>query len=180
MRSFDEDLKRAVDYHGHICAGQVLGVRMARLGLSLLGIKEPESYRDLIVFIETDRCLADAIGTVTNCKIGRRRLKVYDFGKMAASFYDLESKKGYRIYKKYIKHADKGEDLVEFFNKLSDEELFTVEEVRIELNPWDLPGRPLVVKTCESCGEEILDGRHLEGPNGIMCKACSGERYYGK
>ena len=79
MTSFDEDLKRAVDYHGHICAGQIIGVRMARLGLSLLNIDEPNTYRDLIVFIETDRCLADAIGTVTNCKIGRRRLKVYDF-----------------------------------------------------------------------------------------------------
>lgn len=180
MKTFEEDLKDAIEYHGHICAGQVLGVRMGRLGLRLLNIEEAEKYRDLIVFIETDRCLADAIGTVTNCKIGRRRLKVYDFGKMAASFYDLNTGKAYRIYKKYNKHAEKGQDLVEFFNSLTDEELFSVEEVDIKLNPWDLPGKPLMVEICELCGEEILDGRHLDIDGKIICKSCNGERYYGR
>lgn len=178
MNTFEQDLKEAVEYHGHICAGQIIGVRMARLGLKLLEIDNPKEYRDLIVFIETDRCLADAVGTVTNCKIGRRRLKVYDFGKMAATFYDMNSKRAVRIYKKYEKHADKGEDIKEFFKRVSDEELFSVEEVKIELKPWDLPGKPLVVKRCSKCQEEILDGRHLESEGKTLCKSCSGQIYY--
>lgn len=180
MKTFEEDLKRAVDYHGHLCAGQLVGVRMARLGLKLLAIEDADSYRDLIVFIETDRCLADAIGTVTNCKIGRRRLKVYDFGKMAATFYDLGTGRAYRIYKKYRKHPGPDQDLLEFFDGLDDDKLFDIEEVDIRLEAWDLPGRPLVVKFCSECGEEVLDGRHLDGEFGIICRACDGERYYGR
>ncbi|MEG1585083.1 MAG: FmdE family protein, partial [Anaerovorax sp.] len=72
MISFHEDLERAVKYHGHLCSGQVLGVRMARMGMRLLGIEDPDNFRDLIAYVETDRCIADAVGTVTGCKLGRR------------------------------------------------------------------------------------------------------------
>ena len=99
---------------------------------------------------------------------------------MAATFYDLKTEKAYRIYKKYNKHAGSDEDLLGFFNKLTDQDLFTVKEVDIELKPWDLPGRPLVVETCENCREEILDGRHLEVDGCILCKACNKEKYYGE
>ena len=28
MRSFEEDLNRAIAFHGHLCGGQITGVRM--------------------------------------------------------------------------------------------------------------------------------------------------------
>lgn len=179
MNSFIEDLKEASDYHGHLCSGQILGVRMARYGLKLLNIDEPKEYRDLIVYIETDRCLADAIGTVTNCKVGKRTLKVKDFGKMAATFYDIKSGNAYRIYKKFNKYADKNEDIVEFFNEYSDEELFDIEEVRVNIKLEDFPGPPIKETICSKCGEEILDGKEVVKDGRDYCKYCLGEDYYG-
>lgn len=180
MNSLAEDLKIASDYHGHLCAGQILGVRMARFGLDLLNIDNPKKYRDLIVYIETDRCLADAIGTVTNCKIGKRNLKVKDYGKMAATFYDINSKKAYRIYKKFDKYASKDQDIVEFFNNYSNDELFSVEEVVVNIKPEDLPGPPIKETVCDLCGEEILDGKEIIKDGKNYCKYCVGDNYYVK
>ena len=178
MSTFREDLDRAVAYHGHLCSGQIIGVRMARLGLSLLGIEDAAHYRDLIVYIESDRCIADAIGTISCCKMGRRRLKWMDYGKTAATFLDLQSGKAFRIYRKYRVYPPEGTDLVDFFEGVSDKELFTVEEVSVHLMPGDLPGPPSDVQVCCFCGEEILDGRQVLREGKICCKACADGAYY--
>lgn len=180
MNGFYEDLKEASNYHGHLCSGQVLGVRMARLGLKILEIDNPKNYKDLIVYIETDRCLADAIGTVTGCKIGKRTLKVKSFGKMAATFYDIRTKKSFRIYKKFNEYAKEGEDIVEFFNRFSDKDLFNIEEVKLNIKKEDLPGPPCKVEKCSICHEEILHGNEVIKGNRIICKSCNGEQYYEK
>ncbi|RPF42175.1 formylmethanofuran dehydrogenase subunit E [Hydrogenoanaerobacterium saccharovorans] len=178
MNSFREDLKRAVDYHGHLCSGQVLGVRMARMGLRLLGIDDPLAFRDLIVYVETDRCIADAVGTVTGCKIGRRRLKWMDYGKTAVSFLNLQDGQAVRIYREKLIYPADGEDLVEFYEALSDEELFIAQPIEIPIRPEDMPGKPIMAATCEICGEEVIDGRHIQVDGHIFCKGCHGGHYY--
>src|SRR5882757_7821190 len=99
MQTFDELLREAEIAHGHLCAGQILGVRMAMLGCKRLGIDEPKSKdrKRLVTFVEIDRCATDAIGVVTGCRLGKRALKFRDWGKMAASFLDLETGKAIRI-----------------------------------------------------------------------------------
>ncbi|MEG0292599.1 MAG: FmdE family protein [Anaerovoracaceae bacterium] len=178
MKTFDEDLKAAVDYHGHLCSGQILGVRMARMGARLLSIDEPTANRDLIVYVESDRCLTDAIGTVTGCKLGRRRLKWMDYGKTAASFLDLSTGKAYRIWREKLIYPSENEDMVAFYNKFSDEELFKFKEVTITPRAEDLPGKPLTITKCEICGEEIIDGREIKIDGHIFCKGCHGGHYY--
>jgi len=177
-RTFDEDLKQAVSFHGHLCAGQIIGTRIARIALRYFEIEDPDSYRDLVAFVEADRCLADALTSVAGCHIGKRRLKWHDFGKMAASFYDMNAKKAIRIASKNFEKAKPGEDLVEFFNQFSDEEMFRIQEVELELTEYDLPGSPKVHVVCESCGEHVLDNRHVEKDGKILCKACAGEPLY--
>lgn len=178
MRSFQEDLDRAVAYHGHLCSGQIIGVRMARLGLKTLGIEDPDTYRDLIVYLECDRCLADAVGTVTGCTLGKRRLKWFDYGKTAATFLDLHTGRAIRIYRKLRVFPPDGADLVQFFNGYSDEELFTIAEVEVDVKPTDLPGKPLDAQVCAFCGEEVIDGRQMEKDGKCCCKACFGGGYY--
>lgn len=180
MRTFREDLTEAIAYHGHLCSGQILGVRMARMAMSYLGIQDPKNYRDLIVYVETDRCLADAIGTVTGCKIGRRRLKWMDYGKTAASFLDLQTKKAVRILRTKHIYPPEDTDMIEFYESMKYEELFELREVEILIRPEDLPGKPLVVTRCEICKEEILDGRHIEIDGHIFCKGCHQGHYYRK
>src|SRR5579862_4532649 len=99
MESFDELLKLAEVAHGHLCAGQVLGVRMAMLGCMRLGIDEPRGRdrKRLVTFVEIDRCATDAIGVVTGCRLGKRALKFRDWGKMAATFIDLPSGRALRV-----------------------------------------------------------------------------------
>lgn len=181
MNTFDQDLKQAVQYHGHICAGQILGVRMARLGCKLLGIDDPHAYRDLVVYIECDRCLTDAIGTVTGCKLGKRTLKWRDFGKSAATFLNLKNGEAYRIYKQTDKRAPKGSDLVEFFNTIPDDEMFRYKKVKVNYNESDLPGKPVEAVVCSICDEEVTDRRHLFLDNKTVCKYChtnKDQQYY--
>jgi formylmethanofuran dehydrogenase subunit E len=93
MLSLDEYLREAEAAHGHLCAGQVLGVRLAMLGIEKLGIEDPrgKDRKRLVTFVEIDRCATDAISLVTGCRLGKRALKFRDWGKMAATFVDLAS-----------------------------------------------------------------------------------------
>src|SRR3989440_12338202 len=99
MKSLDEYLHDAEQAHGHLCAGQILGVRLAILGLEKLGIDDPrgKDRKRLVTFVEIDRCATDAIAVVTGCRLGKRALKFRDWGKLAATFVDLESGKAVRI-----------------------------------------------------------------------------------
>ncbi|NTU89952.1 MAG: formylmethanofuran dehydrogenase [Actinobacteria bacterium] len=177
-RSFEEDLAQAIEFHGHLCAGQVLGTRVTRIGLSYFGIDEPEKYRDLIAIVEADRCLADAVATVCRCSLGRRRLKWHDLGKMAATFYDIATDKAIRVYVSGMAHAPKDADVVEFYNQFSDEEFFTVQEVTVDLTEFDLPGRPKRKVLCEQCGEQVQDGRDVQVEGRTLCKTCAGIDVY--
>src|SRR5215469_15015487 len=98
----DELLHEAELAHGHLCAGQILGVRMAMLAMNRLGIRSPRKRtlpggelnpdrKRPVVFVEIDRCATDAIGVVTGARVGKRALKLRDWGKMAATFIDLDA-----------------------------------------------------------------------------------------
>ncbi len=180
MSSLHEDLERAAFYHGHLCSGQVLGVRMARYACRLLNIENPTTSKRLIVYVESDRCIADAIGTVTGCKLGKRTLKWMDFGKTAATFIDLKDNRAIRVRSICHKYPEEGENLELFFSQFSDEELFAVEDVIIDLKPGDMPGRPSEIQVCECCKEEVLDGKHVIRDGKILCRHCAGECYYRK
>ncbi|MGZ4813555.1 MAG: FmdE family protein, partial [Terriglobales bacterium] len=99
MKSLDEYLREAEVAHGHLCAGQVLGVRMAMLGLQKLGIEDPrgKDRKSLVTFVEIDRCATDAVAVVTGCRLGKRALKFRDWGKVAATFVDVSDGRAYRI-----------------------------------------------------------------------------------
>src|SRR5579885_3870992 len=98
MLTLDEYLDEAGRAHGHMCAGQVLGVRMAMAGCREIGIDDPKAQRkSIIAFVEIDRCAADAVSVVTGCRLGKRALKFRDWGKVAATFVDVETGKAVRI-----------------------------------------------------------------------------------
>ena len=178
MRTFMEDLQEATEYHGHLCGGQILGVRMARAGLGALGIDDPKAFRDLVVYVECDRCLTDAIGTVTNCKLGKRNLKWMDYGKSAATFLNTQTGKAVRVRTTRYFAAPEGADLVEFFNAIPDEEMFEFTAVKVHYRPEDLPGKPLDRMTCPACKEEVTDGRQVVRDGTALCKACAEGAYY--
>src|ERR1700687_3501997 len=99
MKSLPEYESQAEAAHGHMCAGQVLGLRMALYGMSLLGLEDPAGAdrKRLVTFVEIDRCATDAIPIVTGCRLGKRALKFRDFGKVAATFCDLRDGRAVRV-----------------------------------------------------------------------------------
>lgn len=178
MRSFREDVEAAVAYHGHLCSGQCIGVKMARYGLRLLGLDPIEDRKRIMVFVETDRCPADSIGIVTGCKVGKRTYRSLDYGKIAASFVDLETRRAVRIHRKVRMHPADGEDMISFYETLPDEAIFSAREVVIDIAECDLPGMPTAIVDCHLCGEDVTDGRHVMVDGKPTCKACAGMAYY--
>lgn len=189
MKSLQEYLVAAAEHHGHMCPGQVLGVRMAMLGLKELGIDDPVRFRKrLLTFVEIDRCATDAVSLVTGCRLGKRTLKYRDYGKVAATFVDLEAHRAVRVVARedsrqkakamFVELADPYKQQLEAYKVMDDAELFTVREVRVRLKPQDLPGRPHARVLCQVCGEGVNDGRERWVEGRVLCQNCAGESYY--
>lgn len=175
ITTFEQDIEIAKGYHGHLCAGMVLGIRMARYALGQMGIEDPRSDRDLIVYVELSRCPADAVYAVTGITVGRRRLKLADMGKFAMTFVDTRENRAVRaIPRDEVPHMPHGEDPIAFFASYSDEELFEVRPVTVEIPLEEMPGSPTRHSVCDSCKEEVLDGREVERDGRTLCQSCAG------
>ncbi|MDR1045447.1 MAG: FmdE family protein [Candidatus Adiutrix sp.] len=176
--TWQQDLERAIAYHGHLCGGQILGVRMARAGLRWLGLEQGTDLKDLVVFLESDRCIADAVYVITGLTLGRRRVKLMPYGKTAMSFLDLATGRACRLTVKVKDRAPKGVDLVDFWSGYSDDELLDCRAVEIKLPPEEGPGKPVFVARCDQCGDEIIDRREVLREGRTLCRACLGDCYY--
>jgi formylmethanofuran dehydrogenase subunit E len=190
MKSLDEYLRDAEQAHGHLCAGQVLGVRLAMLGLAKLGIDDPRGNdrKRLVTFVEIDRCATDAISLVTGCRLGKRALKFRDWGKLAATFVDLTNGKAIRIAAKESSKAlarqmhpeleSKNQQQMLAYREMSDDDLFTTQWVKVELPAEEFPGFKGDRIVCEACGEGINFRREVRRDGKILCRACAGDKYY--
>jgi len=190
MKSLDEYLLDAEQAHGHLCAGQVLGVRMAMLGLQKLGIDDPrgKDRKRLVTFVEIDRCATDAVAVVTGCRLGKRALKFRDWGKVAATFVDVSAGRAVRIVARESSKAlarslqpeiaDKNRQQRLAYREMPDQELFDVQGVKVELPPEEFPGYKGERVVCQACGEGINFRREVRRDGKILCRGCAGERYY--
>jgi formylmethanofuran dehydrogenase subunit E len=189
MKILEEYMALAAQNHGHMCPGQVLGIRMAMLGLKSLAIDDPVKYRKrLVTLVEIDRCATDAVSLVTGCRLGKRSLKFLDFGKVAATFVDLETHRAVRIVARddsrekakamFPELAEPAKQQLAAYQVMDDKDLFILKPVRVKLKPEDLPGRPCSRVTCEQCGEGINDGRERRVSGRVLCRSCAGESYY--
>lgn len=190
MKSFDEYLLDAEKAHGHLCAGQVLGVRLAMLGLVKLGIDDPhgKDRKRLVTFVEIDRCATDAVAVVTGCRLGKRALKFRDWGKVAATFVDVSTGKAIRIAAKesskalakqmHPEIANKNQQQMLAYREITDDDLFTFQWVKVYLPPEEFPGYKGERVVCELCGEGINFRREVRTEGKVLCRACAGESYY--
>src|SRR6267154_564327 len=152
MRTLAEYEVLAAAAHGHMCAGQILGLRMAIHGLDLLGVEDPEGKdrKRLVTFVEIDRCATDAIPVVTGCRLGKRALKFRDFGKVAATFCDLQKDCAVRVVAKesskqraremFPEMEDKNQQQMRAYREMPQEDLFDIQWVRVRVGPEDMPG----------------------------------------
>jgi len=202
MQTFDALLREAEVAHGHLCAGQILGVRMAMLGCERLGVDDPKGAdrKRLVTFIEIDRCATDAIAVVTGCRLGKRAIKFRDWGKMAATFVDLtlplrctddtptykairiaaleSSKQRARDLYPHIENKNQQQMLA--YRELPDAELFGEEWVSVPIHPREMPGYKSARIACEVCGEGVNYDREVHLAEKILCQGCAfpDTRYY--
>jgi formylmethanofuran dehydrogenase subunit E len=187
MKTLDEYLELAERAHGHLCAGQILGVRLAMAGLDRLAIDDPlgRHRKRLVTFVEIDRCATDAVSVVTGCRLGKRALKFRDFGKMAATFVDLEADRAIRVAAKETSKQraremfpaleNKNQQQMAAYRVMPEDELFDFAWVRVT---EEFPGYKGERIACAECGEGISYKREVVRNGRILCRACAGERYY--
>ncbi|PIE62419.1 MAG: formylmethanofuran dehydrogenase [Desulfobacter postgatei] len=191
MKDFDTLLKGAAHAHGHLCPGQVIGVRMAMLGCRLIGLDEPSTLpqiKKIIVYVEMDRCATDAISYVTGVRLGRRSLKFIDNGIMAATFVNLETGKAFRIVStetardlapKLMPHIeDPRLAQLEAYKIMDNSDLFTVSRVNVNVPASDMPGPTRFKAVCARCGIVVRDKKEVLKNNQILCRPCALGSYY--
>jgi formylmethanofuran dehydrogenase subunit E len=189
---FESLLQESARVHGHLCPGQVLGVRMSMLGLREIGVADPKGAdrKSTIVFVETDRCATDAVQSVTGCSLGHRTMKFLDYGKMAATFFNVWTGRAVRVIareesrqmaKEYFPEIEnKYAGQLEAYKIMTDEELFALMEVSVTVRPEDMPGRPLHRVRCDACGEHVQDRREVYRDDRVLCRPCAEDGYYRK
>lgn len=179
---YEKQLSKAVKFHGHLCGGIAIGTRLAMYGLELLGMELNQKHDNLIVFLEIDRCMADAVQSVTGCSMGKRTLKQMYYGKFAATFYNQDTGEALRISdsdaNKESKDDETKEEMIARFRRTPPEDLFKVDKVKIELGLGDMPGKPYTTAFCSVCGEKVSDGRHRLVGGKPICISCAEESYY--
>lgn len=191
MEPFNLLLEKSAAAHGHLCPGQVVGVRMAMLGCRLIGLTHPtrrDQIKKLLVYVEMDRCTADAVAHVSGVKLGRRSLKFMDYGIMAATFVNLETDRTFRIisteesrdlcdiYAPELEEKSKKQILA--YKRMPDSVLFRVQKVQVQVRDVDLPGPTRLKVTCTRCGQVVRDGRQVDKDGQTLCKPCAGNCYF--
>ena len=190
MPSIESLLDECGRLHGHVCPGQLLGVRMALIGCRLIGIEDPRGAdrKRLLVWVEIDRCMTDAVSAVTGARLGRRSLKFVDLGKVAATFLNLESGVAVRIAAleeareladvRYGEIPLRRERQLHAYREASENEIFKIERVSVNYSEMDLPGRPRSRVLCVRCLEGVNDGREVAAAEGTLCRSCASAGYY--
>lgn len=174
--------------HKNLCPRQVLGVRMGRYAGRLLGFDPLQVKKRLLVIVETDGCFATGVGTATACTIGSRNLRIEDYGKAAATFTDTKLRRSVRIapaaQARCLAEAyapdvpDRWQAMLEGYQRIPDEDLFTWQAVELRDSIEDIFSRPGVRTACEECGEEIINEREVLLMGRVLCRSCAGPSYF--
>mgnify|MGYP000958283300 FL=1 len=182
MSDYEILVENAKKFHGGLCPGIVMGTRMTIAAMKELGLDPKERSRDLIVYVEIDRCMTDAVQAITGCSLGHRSLKYVDYGKFAATFINMKTGKAVRVSSVEDRSKDPEdqtmEEAIEKLATMPEEELLKLEEVQMEVPENDIPGFPKQKAVCSKCGERIMDGRDVIVDGNVLCKACAKGPYY--
>lgn len=182
MKVYDTLFEKVKSFHGHECPGIVLGTRLTMAAYRELGLDPMKTDHDLIVFMEIDRCGADAVQAITGCSLGHRNLKHKDFGKFAATFLDRQTGKAVRVSvfeKNRAAHESLSKnELIHLLSEIPEDEILKIEHVKVEIPKEDAPGLPNRKVFCEMCGEQVIDNRVVTKDGIKLCRNCYKGSYY--
>ena len=186
--TMDQLLEQTAAFHHHLCPRQVLGVRMGMLAGRWLGVDLPQSNKRVFVFMETDGCASDGVAVATGAWVGRRTMRMLDYGKVAATFVDTADGSAVRIHPHPESRqravaaapeaADRWHAQLFGYQRLTDEEMLVAEPVALTLDLRALISRPGARSLCSACGEEVMNEREMHQGDEVLCRTCAGETYY--
>lgn len=186
-------LELAIQFHGHICPGLLMGVRVAEFAQKHLDISQ-ERDEELLAVVETNSCGVDAIQSILGCTFGKGNLIFRDYGKSVYTIASREKNRAVRIAQKFnsqphpdsvryqelncqsiltdAETAEKENLLGAIFERLMSvpfEEIFTWREVK-----FDFPEKARIYPTvqCAVCGEGVMEPRAARNGQIFVCPAC--------
>jgi formylmethanofuran dehydrogenase subunit E len=188
LPSLQELLQATAARHYHLCPRQVLGVRMGMLAAQTLHLDLPQTDKRLLTIVETDGCFIDGVAVATGCWVGRRTLRIEDYGKIAATFIDTLTEQAIRLAPRlaardlaarYAPEAANGwEAYLLGYQRMPDDELLAVQNVQLIASLQSIVSTPEAKVICTVCGEEIFNEREVMQNGAVMCRSCAGTRYY--
>ena len=181
-------LEKSMQDHDHLCPRQILGVRIGLAGMKALDFGEPPEKKQLLVIAETDGCFVDGVIAATGCTVGHRTLRVEDYGKVAATFVDIKTRRAVRVAPR-LDIRERACDFVleesrhyfaqmQAYQIMSDEEMLNIQDVILNLPVEEIISRPGLRVNCAVCGEEIMNEREILRDGLPLCRACAGNGYY--
>ena len=188
MKTLADHLAATAALHHHICPRQVLGVRMGIFAADLLGLDLPQTDKRVLTITETDGCFCDGISVSVNCWVGRRTLRVEDYGKVAATFIDTLTENAWRVYPHPLARdraaayapaaANPWEAMLLGYQHMPAAELLIARPVVLTTPVADIVSVPGLRAVCDRCGEEIANAREGRVGTALFCRACAGAAYY--
>jgi len=188
MDKLEKLLQESAQLHKTLCPRQVLGARMGMYAGTLLNLDLPQTDKRLLTIVETDGCFTSGLSAATGCWVGRRTLRVDDFGKVAATFVDTKTGKSIRLTPKpgirdlAVEYApyeqSRWHSQLEGYQLIPAELLFSSQLVELTTPIEDIISRPGVRAICMICGEEIMNQREVLQEGQVLCRSCAGDSYY--
>lgn len=195
LELLNQILSESEKLHRHLCPRQVLGARMGLYGMRLLGFVDHNyaprylnKRKELLAIVEMDGCGADGISVATNCWVGRRTLRVEDYGKMAATFIHVQTHEAIRIAPapevRQLAMAtqptaqSRWHAYLEGYQSIPDEQLFRVQSVWPRQSIASIISRAGARVACDACGEEIMNERDVSVYGRTLCVPCAGGKSY--
>jgi len=188
MKTLDELLAESATLHRHLCPRQVLGVQIGRLAAELLGLDLPQSDKRLLTIVETDGCFTTGLSVATNCWVGRRTLRVEDYGKVAATFVDTHSGQAIRSAPSSTAREraaafapdahNRWEAMLLGYQRMAPVDIFVWQPVILTTPVEALISRAGNRASCDRCGEEILNEREVVIGSATLCRHCAYGGYY--
>jgi formylmethanofuran dehydrogenase subunit E len=191
-----EDLKKCVEFHGHLCPGLIYGYMVARAATDLLKLNRSRD-EEVVAISENDSCAVDALQILLGTSIGKGNLILKDYGKNVYTILNRKNKKAYRFSrKKHYQYQGKLKD--EFIQleaavssgtatekdkrrhkimksddllKRPFDDIFSTEKVDSVMPPYAPLARSEV---CARCGEMTMSTKMVETEDGKhLCIPCA-------
>jgi formylmethanofuran dehydrogenase subunit E len=188
MPTLNSLLEQTAALHNHLCPRQVLGVRMGMHAADAFGLDLPQGDKRLFAFVETDGCFADGVSVATGCWLGRRTLRLVDYGKVASTFVDTHTGQAIRISPNPLarSHAcryapdapDPWHAQLIAYQLMPTSELLSVQQVTLTLSMQAIISQPGLRATCACCGEEVMNEREVHVEGRLLCRRCAGQESY--